>query len=581
MIGTLFFKLLPVQVLIVAMGSINSIVDGVIAARYVDPKTVGVIGLFVGILGAINGTSSVILGGSSVLSGKYMGSGNIRRTVGIFSLNMFVTFMLGALITFVGLLMPRSVALFCGANDVFVEGLTVYIRGFSFGILPMMLVQQLSAFLQLERQSKRNYIGVAAMIVSNVTLDILLVAVFDMGALGLALSTAICNWIYLFILLPYYFTDKAQLKFRFGTIDFHELIDVIKIGFPGALLVFCLSLRSLVQNRMIILYAGQDGMAAKGAMDMAGGLFIAFCLGGGATIRMLASVFIGEEDRDSIRELIKIALTKLMVLTLIVTGLVIALAGVFASFFFADTASTVYQYTRSYFIIFGASIPLILLVQIQSNYLQAGEHNICVDVFSVIDGFFSVIIPTAILGPVMGAIGIWLATPIGIVICSLVYPIYAVIFNRHFPKSVDEWLLFKRDFGVAKEDRLILKVDCMEDVVNTSEKVHDFCISKGYSKKTSLYSALCLEEMARNIVEHGFGVDKKKHMIDVRAICKDKKMMLRIKDDCIAFDPVERAKQIQPVDQTRNIGLRMVTGIADEAVYQNLLGLNVMTLILH
>ncbi len=42
MLTKLCFKLLPVQCLIVAMGAVNSIVDGVIAARCIDATAVGV-----------------------------------------------------------------------------------------------------------------------------------------------------------------------------------------------------------------------------------------------------------------------------------------------------------------------------------------------------------------------------------------------------------------------------------------------------------------------------------------------------------------------------------------------------------
>ena len=45
MLARLFFRLLPVQAAIVAMGSINAIVDGVVASRFIDPSTVGVVGL--------------------------------------------------------------------------------------------------------------------------------------------------------------------------------------------------------------------------------------------------------------------------------------------------------------------------------------------------------------------------------------------------------------------------------------------------------------------------------------------------------------------------------------------------------
>ncbi|MBQ9910132.1 MAG: polysaccharide biosynthesis C-terminal domain-containing protein [Lachnospiraceae bacterium] len=578
MIEKLFFKLLPVQVMIIAMGSINSIVDGAVAGRFIDAATVGVIGLFSSAIGVINALSSVLLGGSAVLCGRYMGRGDIEKTQGVFSLNLTVTSMLGFVMTASGLLFPGVIADICGADEALRGSLVLYVRGFAIGILPMMLVQQLAAFLQMERQSRRNYAGIAAMIVFNVTLDILFVSVMKMGVFGLALSTALCNWIYLIILLPYYLTKKAQLKYDPKSVVWKELPQIVKIGFPGALLVLCLSFRGLVQNRIILRWAGQDGMSAKGSLEMVSGLFIAFCLGGGATVRMLASVFVGEEDRDAIRELIRISLTKLMLLTLVITALVITFSGEVASIFFADRTSVVFRYTKQFFMIFGASIPLILLVQVQTNYLQAGGHHVCVDISSVIDGFFSVVIPSLILTPVLGALGVWLSTPIGIVITSLIYPVYACIYHRHVPRNTDEWLLFRPDFGVPSEDRLVLKIRSIADVTRTSEQVQAFCLSRGFGKRTAYYSALCLEEMAGNVVEHGFIKDRKMHDADARVIIKDGRVLLRIKDDCVPFDPLERSKQMNPSDLSKNIGIRLVVKISDEAVYQNLLGLNVFTI---
>ena len=43
LISRLFFSLLPVQVLIYAMGFINTIVDGIMAGRFIDSTTVGVV----------------------------------------------------------------------------------------------------------------------------------------------------------------------------------------------------------------------------------------------------------------------------------------------------------------------------------------------------------------------------------------------------------------------------------------------------------------------------------------------------------------------------------------------------------
>ncbi len=59
---------------------------------------------------------------------------------------------------------------------------------------------------------------------------------------------------------------------------------------------------------------------------------------------------------------------------------------------------------------------------------------------------------------------------------------------------------------------------------------------------------------------------------------KNGQVILRIKDDCVPFDPGERQKMTAGEDITKNIGLRMVFGIARDIQYQNILGLNVLTI---
>ena len=85
MLARLVVRLLPVQAAIVAMGSVNSLVDGVVAARFIDPSTVGVIGLYYTMVRILEAAGAVVLGGVSVLSGRYLGSGRIDRTRGICS----------------------------------------------------------------------------------------------------------------------------------------------------------------------------------------------------------------------------------------------------------------------------------------------------------------------------------------------------------------------------------------------------------------------------------------------------------------------------------------------------------------
>ena len=332
-----------------------------------------------------------------------------------------------------------------------------------------------------------------------------------------------------------------------------------------------------LEGKFLIMYSGNDGLSAQSAFSMISGLLYAFALGTGATLRMLASVFFGEEDKDSLRRLLRMTLSKTVPMSLVVTAVVLLLSGPVTLIFFPDKTTEVYRLTRQLFIICSCCIPFIVLAQVIANYLQACGHNVYVNILSVFDGFFAMVIPSLILAPKMGALGVWLANPIGIALTLLLSLCYACVFNRRFPRG-DDFLMLRPGCGVPDEDRLDIPVRSMSDVTGTAVTVQDFCEKHGLDSKTSLYAALCLEEMAGNVVDHGFTKDEKDHMIEAHVTYKDGEVMLRIKDDCVPFDPMERADLLSGDDLLRNIGIRMVSKLAKEMTYQNLIGLNVLTI---
>lgn len=579
-LSRLFFRLLPVQVLLMAMGAINTIVDGTVAGRFISAETVGVIGLFYSMVNLLTAASSVLLGGTSVLCGKYMGRGEIQKTQGVFSLNLTVTLIFSALITAVCCLFPGWMANLLGADADLQAPLSTYIVGFAIGIIPKQLVEQLASFLQLERRSALGYAGIAGMILTNIVLDILFVAVLGMDIWGLALATSVANWVYFLILLPYYFTRKAQLRYSFNSIRWQELKPMLKIGLPGALLVFCLSVSGVIINRILLKFAGQDALSAMSAFNLVKGLFIALCLGISAVVRTLASISIGEEDRDSIRTLMGITFTKGMALCAAAGAGIFVLSSAITGLFFADSASNVFRLTQQIIRIYACCIPLVLMCNVPINYLQALGHSSFVAVQSVFDGLLAITIPAAILAPRMGAMGIWISNPIGMILTLLLVPAYALIYWKGLPRTLDAWLFLHEDFGASEEDRLVLSISGMEDVTRTARQVQAFCTAHNTTPRTSYIASLCLEEMAGNIVRHGFHADRRAHSIDCRVVYTKRGILLRIKDDCAPFNPREWMQMVAPKDPTCNIGIRMVYRLAQDVNYQNLIGLNVLTILL-
>lgn len=575
-LSALFFRLLPVQVGLVAMESVNAIIDGVVAGHFIDPAAFGVIGLYYTVLRILEAIGGLLLSGSAVLCGRYLGAGKLEKTRGVCSLSLTVAFLTGALLTIFSFAAPEGIAILLGADASLSGALAGYVKGYGVGILPQLMGQQFAACLQLERQDRRGRLGILVMILCNAGLDLLFVIAWKMGTFGLALATSVSNWAYFAVTAGYFLTSRAQLKPDWRLIDWRELPQIARIGFPAALLVGCLAARSLALNRLLLTYAGADGLSALAAFNMVCSLILAVAIGTGATVRMLSSVLIGEENREGLKSLMRIVFTQLMPFVLALTLAVVLLAPLLAGIFFPDSAGNVFRLTRQLIVIYGCFIPLMLTCIVYSSYAQAAGHRLYVNLVSLSDGFFGVVIPAALLAPVFGALGVWTAFAVSLLITASITLLYILIRSKKWPGSADEWLLLQPEFG--RSDHLVMTLHNMDEIMQTSGQVEDFCLAHGLPMKISMHAALCIEEMGGNIVQHGFQADRRTHSIEVRIVLQGGGVILIVKDDCVPFNPKEWYEITRPDsdDLMANIGIRMVLGLAEEVEYQNLLGLNVL-----
>jgi sensor histidine kinase YesM len=81
-------------------------------------------------------------------------------------------------------------------------------------------------------------------------------------------------------------------------------------------------------------------------------------------------------------------------------------------------------------------------------------------------------------------------------------------------------------------------------------------------------------------VEHGFSQERRDQSVVVRILFKGSSCIIRIRDNCVNFDPVEYLKLHESDDPAAHIGIRMIMRMVKSANYVNTLGLNNLTLIL-
>ena len=162
------------------------------------------------------------------------------------------------------------------------------------------------------------------------------------------------------------------------------------------------------------------------------------------------------------------------------------------------------------------------------------------------------------------------------IVTLAIFYINACIQNKKIVTTVDELIYLGNDFDATK--RYTISINKIEEVVDVSRGIESFCKDNGIDSKRAMLSGLCAEEMAGNIVEHGFKKDKKKNnMIDVLACIENDEVYLRLRDNCVPFDPHTKLKMYTD-DPLKNVGIKMVSKIAKQMNYQTTFGMNVLTI---
>ena len=229
-----FFGLLPTQILLVFIPSLNGIISGIFGSNLLGEKALTAIGLYapaVSLLGAFTG---MISSGAQILSGKYMGKNHVEGTQQIFSLDLMVTavFSLAAAVLLIIAGVFRLTG-FLNTDPEVISMFNGYFIGTAIGIPPMMIASQLSGFMEM--QGNRSSTAMGLFVVINLVLTWVFLKVFHLEAFGLALAGAVGYWICFLYQIIFYFTGKSILKLKFSNFSLDELKEMILIGFPGAI----------------------------------------------------------------------------------------------------------------------------------------------------------------------------------------------------------------------------------------------------------------------------------------------------------------------------------------------------------
>ena len=566
-----FLKLLPIQIAAVTAGSVNTLFDTLMTSRYIGPEAVAGIGFFNPML-TVTFLLYVFLRGTTILCGRAIGSGRRNDVISLFSTALVTVTGYGLLLS-IGCLCFRSpLVRLLGASGNTADYLRSYIAGYAPGIPFLCATSALLTYLPCNNELKKSYYIMGFMVASYTVLDFLLVSILKMGTLGMGLATTVSYALSALIMIPVFLKKSYAYHFEWGLISFRNMPETIRLGLPEVLFNLGVTLRSYLLNLTVMGSIGAAGIAALNVENTLLSFLGAVPHGVGGAFTLMASIYFGERDRDSLKALTGLALKAGLLMSGTITAILIAGSGLISGLFFPEGGET-FRLTREMLLCFSSVFIFSTMFSLWDRLLQIEDHMKIVNVMNFMEQVF--IAATAIGGmKLIGVTAVWLAQPVSCILSLLSIGIWITAGLGRLPRSAEEWMKLPEGFGAKAEDVLEAAVDSLEDVALLSKGIMDFLENRGVDRRTSSIVGLCVEEMAGNVISYG-RKDGKAHTVEIRVVAEEQ-LVVRVRDDCPAFDPKQRIDQFEPEDPAKNVGIRMIGKLTKEMEYHTDAGVNTL-----
>lgn len=566
-----FLRLMINNMLLIVTICVCGLIDNLFIGRELGQDSLAAVGFFSPVSVAI-GFCYVIILGTQVLTGNLVGKGEIKKVNQLFLSSFLTLVVLFSVFSMCCAIFYRELAALLGAEGRVYEQLCDYIRGYAPGILPQVLAAMLMALCSFNNDIKRSYWAIGAMIVGNVIGDWLLIDVWGLFAVGL--SSSISSAASFLILLSGFFKKDKLFCFRirYG-LNMKLVLRAAARGLPSLMLTAGVIIKNLCFIFSLNEYVGAAGVAVCGIMSTVSALTGAVPSGCSNAYSALAGIYFGEEDRESLIDLTRIAMRVGILCCAVVTALVMMFSSPLAKLFLPDDVFVQALAQRMFLLAFTYLIPNVIFNILLQSY-RAQNRMLLVNIMSFAETTVIGLFTLSAIG-FLGSDAAWISNTVVDVLCIVVVLISVICCKRRFDLSVSALLKLPDDFGAQEGECLNFSATRIEDVTSVSEKVIDFCLERDCSSTTAYHVGLCVEEIVANVLVHGFDRSGR-YYADVRVVSKSGNMTVRVRDNCREFDPRKRIELYDPEHPESNIGTYIVSKTARQIDYYNNAGINTL-----
>ena len=385
---TLFWRYLWSSILITLSGCLGNVVDGIIVGKLIGADGVSAINLSKPVVQLMMTLSLLIAAGGSMLVGFTLGKKELVRTRYVYTHSMLSNFLLSLLFTFVGIVLPLSVANLLCDNEHLLQPTLEYLQPMLLGAPAYMMMWAISLMISVDGSPRLASIAIIVDNVVNLSFDIIFIQLCGWGIEGSSTATVVGHLVGIAIMLLHYRNADNHLRFSLKH-EQPEGMNILSQGTPLALASVCLTVLLFSANSIVLSSLGRTGIFIFAVCMNLLQIYNLFCAGTCRTLQSLGAIQVGKGDNEAFQLVIHKAFRFITISMLTTCVFAWIFPSVIARLFGATDEATIAECNRALRIFALSFIPFCYIYVLMIVYKLYGQHRMAL--------FISVVLSLAVI----------------------------------------------------------------------------------------------------------------------------------------------------------------------------------------
>ena len=381
--------------------------DSIIVGNFVGSNALAAVGSSGSPIFLLIGFSQGIAVGAGVVVSQFLGAKDREGAHTAVHTSLALSAILGAILTVCGIAVSRALLTAMNTPAEVLEDAVLYMRLYFGGVLFSVVYNMAAGILNAAGNSKRSLLYLGAASITNIVLDLVLIAGCKMGVAGAAIATDISQLVSCVLSLRFLMRVEDDYRVTAKEVRVHKkmAVRIIKVGLPTGIQNMVISFSNVLVQASVNSYgaAAMAGFAAYMKID-------GFNILPVSSISMAATTFVGQNygagRLDRVKRSVWVTLAIGVIYTLCTGAALLAGQDAILHLFTADEAVVTYGklamrwFCPFYFLLSilhglagavrgtGASIPPMVVLLVSLCLFRVVWIQFLLPFFSGIEGVF-------------------------------------------------------------------------------------------------------------------------------------------------------------------------------------------------